>query len=136
MSGPAPTVDGLTKPFWDAAAKHELAIQRCETCRHYVHFPSASCPQCGALALTFEGVSGEGNVYSFVVTHHTAIPGFADRVPYVVAWIELAEQPGLRVVSDLVDCDPSQVAIGAPVRVWFDDREDGITIPRFRLEQR
>jgi uncharacterized OB-fold protein len=76
-------------------------------------------------------VSGRGVVHSFSVTHHAFNPTWVQRLPYVVATIELDE--GVRVVSDLPDSDLEGVAIGRPVEVFFEQIDDHLTLPRFRL---
>jgi uncharacterized protein len=50
--------------------------------------------------------------------------------PYVVAIIELAEQANLRLLSNIVGCDPNEVAIDMPVSVTFAQLED-VWIPLF-----
>jgi uncharacterized protein len=50
--------------------------------------------------------------------------------PYVVAIIELVEQADLRLLSNIIGCDPSEVSIGMPVAVTFGQFED-IWIPLF-----
>jgi uncharacterized OB-fold protein len=47
-----------------------------------------------------------------------------------VAIVELAEQANLRLLSNIVGCDPNQVAIDMPVAVTFGQFED-IWIPLF-----
>jgi uncharacterized OB-fold protein len=55
----------------------------------------------------------------------------ADRMPYVAALIDLEE--GVRVLSNIVDCDPRQVVVGAPVEVRWEPLGDGRALPWFRL---
>ena len=50
-------------------------------------------------------------------------------MPYVVAYVELAEGP--RVLTNVVGCEPDQVFIGQPVRVVFSDTGDGSALYRF-----
>ncbi len=128
---PAPTPNEITKPFWDAAERHKLAIQRCEACKLYIHWPQVRCPACQSERLRFVEVSGKGTVYSFCIVHHVFHPGFAGDVPYSLALVELAEQPGLRVVANIVDCSYDALYVGMPVDVTFEDRE-GYTLPQFR----
>jgi uncharacterized OB-fold protein len=45
-------------------------------------------------------------------------------VPYVVGLVELPEQEGLRLLSNLVHCDPADAAVDMPVRVVFVQKED------------
>jgi uncharacterized OB-fold protein len=73
--------------------------------------------------------SGRGTVYSYVVHHHPPVPGFTP--PFVVALVELEE--GVRVVSNLIEVDPSSVEIGLPVRVAFEAVDDELTLPVFEV---
>jgi len=129
---PVPRPDALTAPYWAAAARHELVIQRCARCRRWVHFPRPSCPDCGAPELAYEPVRGTGTVHTFSVVHRPFVPGFSGLVPYVTAWIDLDEQPGLRTFGNVVGCPPEDVRIGLPVRVCFTDLPGFGAIPDFR----
>jgi len=119
--------------YWEAARQHELQLQRCRSCDRFQHFPAPICSTCGGRDLYFDRVAGSGTIYSFIVVHHVVTRGFEDRAPYVVAWIELPEQANLRVLSDIVDCQPSELALDLQVEVFFDDVTEEFTIPRFRL---
>ncbi|HLG88928.1 MAG TPA: OB-fold domain-containing protein [Alphaproteobacteria bacterium] len=131
MSTPTIPITPLTQPYWEAAARGVLAIQRCRSCRRWIHFPEPSCPNCGSADLDFEPVSGKGKVETFSVIHKSFVESFADRVPYVIAWIALEEQPGLRAFGNVAGCAPDEVAIGMPVEVFFETR-DGAAMPNFR----
>lgn len=76
-------------------------------------------------------MSGKGTVVSFTVNHQAWVPGLT--VPYVVAIVELAEQAGLRFVSNIVGGSVDDVAIGMPVRVTFEQIED-VWIPLFERD--
>jgi len=56
------------------------------------------------------------------------------QVPYVIAIIELEEQPGLRITSNVIGVQPEQMAIGMPVRVSFTQLED-IWLPLFEEDK-
>lgn len=53
-------------------------------------------------------------------------------MPYVIATIELDE--GVRMVCDLLDVDPSEIAIDARVRAEFADLPGQGRMPRFVLD--
>jgi uncharacterized OB-fold protein len=76
-------------------------------------------------------VSGDGEVYSWVVVHHAPGTIFQEQTPYTLAWIELVEQPGLRILSNVVGCPPAQVEAGMRVRVGFRDVTGEVTLPVF-----
>jgi uncharacterized OB-fold protein len=44
--------------------------------------------------------------------------------PYIIALVELEEQPHLRLTTNLVNCRAEDVDIGIPVRVVFEDHGD------------
>lgn len=129
---PVPTPSDLAAPYWEAARAGRLEIQRCASCRRWVHFPDVRCPSCGSTELGFEPVSGRGEVATFTLVHRPFVPGFAADVPYAVGWIDLEEQAGLRVFADLVDVEPDDVRIGLPVEVTFTERDGWGTIASFR----
>jgi len=69
-------------------------------------------------------------VYSFSIVHVKLAPGFDP--PYVVALVELDEQAGLRLVTNIVQSPIEAIHIGMPVDVVFEDVTPEITLPFFR----
>ena len=128
---PLPQADEQTQGFWDGCRDHELRLLCCEDCATYVHQPAPMCHACNSTRLQWKRVTGEGEVYSWVVIHHAPATAFQEETPYVIAWIELREQPGLRILSNVVGCPPAQVEAGMRVRVEFRDVEDGVSLPVF-----
>jgi uncharacterized OB-fold protein len=77
-------------------------------------------------------VSGRGTIESFTINHHRWLPGL--KVPYVIALVSLAEQEDIRLMTNIVDCAPEDVSIGATVRVVFEQHEE-VFLPLFQIEQ-
>jgi uncharacterized OB-fold protein len=75
-------------------------------------------------------LSGKGTVYTFSIMRDTFMRGFDP--PYVIAQVELEEQPGLRLTCNILDCPIGDVRIGMPVEVTFEERPEGVTLPQFR----
>jgi uncharacterized protein len=125
--------DSWTEPFWLAAREHRLIIPRCASCGTFRFPPGPFCPQCQHQQVDQVEVPGAGTVYTFTVARQGVVPALAGHVPYVVAVIELDGAPGIRVIGNIVESDPSAVEIGARVKVAWDDVTDEVTIPRFRL---
>ena len=138
MSSPAaasgvvrPVPDEVSEFFWEGARQGELRIQRCGGCAKFIHWPRPICRYCGSTELTPQVVSGSGALYSFTIVEKAFHPFFADRVPYVVATVELIEQRRLMMVSNLVDVEESSIRIGMPLRADFRDVGGGLVLPRF-----
>jgi len=131
-SGPAirllPRLDDANRFFWTAGSKGMLEFLRCGSCRKYVHPPSPVCPYCLEGELAPEAVSGRGTILSFTVNHQQWIPGSEH---YVIALVEIAEQPDVRLTTNLVGCDEADVYVSMPVEVTFEQHED-VWLPLFR----
>jgi uncharacterized OB-fold protein len=67
-------------------------------------------------------VSGRARIATFTVNHQPWMPGPA--LPYVVAIVEIDEQPDVRLMTNVVGCPPEAVRIGMPVRVVFEHHPD------------
>jgi uncharacterized OB-fold protein len=127
---PVPRPTTLSEGFWEASRRGELAVQRCLGCRVYRHYPQPMCPACHSLEWEWSRLSGRGVIHSYTVAHQAFHPFWADKVPYVVATLELEE--GVRMVDDMLELDPSEVRIGLPVEVFFERISDEIALPKFR----
>jgi uncharacterized OB-fold protein len=126
-----PRVDEHNEHFWTGGAQGELRILRCRACRHWIHPPAPICPACLARDVAPEATSGRARVAAYTVNHQRWIPGF--EPPYLVAIVELLDQPGLRLTTNLVNCALDAVRNDLPVRVVFEER-DGVWIPLFEPE--
>lgn len=127
---PLPHPPPESQPFWTGARAHRLMIPRCNSCGKAWMPASALCPHCLSSDTGWEQASGKGIVFSFVVVHRVYHPYFADKVPYVVAVVELAEGP--RLLTGIVGIEPEKVRCNMAVEVVFDDATDEVTIPKFR----
>jgi uncharacterized OB-fold protein len=130
---PLPAIDDLSRPFWEAARQHRLVIQRCTECGYFNHPPKPACDACQSQQLQFEPVSGRGTIYSFAVMYQPSIAGFEDHIPYVNILVALDEQPLLLMVSNLSGSETEKVRIDGRVEVYFEDVNDEITLPQFRV---
>ena len=61
--------------------------------------------------------------------------GFRGQIPYVVLVVELAEQPGLKTIGNLVGTTPTDLAIGEAVEVTFEKINDEVTLPQWKLDE-
>ncbi len=123
-----PRVDNDNRFFWTSGTDGKLRFQRCSQCRSIVHPPAPRCPFCLTDSLVPEAVSGRGTVASFTVNHQQWIPG---SEPYVIAWVSIAEQPDVRLTTNLVGLEPDDLRIGMEVEVVFEHHDD-VYLPLFR----
>lgn len=91
-----------------------LLVEHCDKCAHWVHPAAGQCRDCGGPLIT-KPVSGHGTVFTYTVNYHPYNPEIP--TPYVIALVELAEQSGLCVAANIVDCEPDSVSCGMPVAI-------------------
>ena len=133
MTRKLPALTPETSPFWQGGARGVLQIYFCSACGRFFHPPNPMCPNCGSFDVAPRAVSGRGRVVTFTVNRQAWTPELTQ--PYVVAIVELEEQADLRLLSNIVGCDPGEVAIDMPVSVTFSQIED-IWIPMFERSAR
>lgn len=112
--------------FWRGVAEDKLLIACCASCSKLQHPPSPMCPVCGSTEWDSVESSGRGTVHSWIVSHH---PTGSDEALRIVALVDLDE--GTRLVTNLVDVDPSAVSNDMAVAVTFREL-DGVKLPQFR----
>lgn len=123
-----PRVTPENEFFWTGGASGELRFKRCRPCGTYIHPPAPICPGCLSKDLEVAAVSGRATLLTYTVNHQPWIPGFPP--PYVIAIVDMDEQPGLRLMTNLVNCPAEKVRIGMPVRVVF-EKYDDVALPLF-----
>ena len=127
---PTPEPEPEAAPFFEALKAGRLAIQRCVACDGLAHPPRAMCRSCQGTAFDWQTMSGDGEVYSYVVTHQAVHPALTGYTPLATVEVVLAEGPHL--TANLIDVPPEEVEIGLPVAVVFEDVGDGVVLPLFR----
>jgi uncharacterized OB-fold protein len=128
---PRPEDPALTRPFWEAAKRHELIIPRCRLCDRYFFYPRQACPYCLREQWEWAPASGRARLHSFTVVHQPQHPAFQADVPYAYAIVQLEE--GVRMISNVVGCDvEKELRIDMPLVVDFDDVTAEWTLPKFR----
>jgi len=125
---PLPRPTRLSAPHWEGCRAGRLRVQRCRDCGSYVFVPQPVCTGCFGDGLEWVDSSGRGTLYSFTTVHRPQRPAFA--VPYTVAIVELEE--GWHMLSNLIDCEPSEIRVGMPLEVSFRKMSEDITLPLFR----
>jgi uncharacterized OB-fold protein len=127
-----PDLSESTREFWTAGASGKLCFQHCEACGVIQHPPSPICFQCHAKRLAWKPVSGRATVATFTVNYQPWMPG--PPLPWIIAIVEIEEDPKVRLTTGLVKLAPEAVSIGMPVRVCFEhhaDPDGDVWIPFF-----
>jgi len=124
-----PPLTERTRAYWTSGADGILRIARCAACGRFQHPPRPVCSRCRGRVLRSEPVTGRGVVWSWTVNRYEWQKDMPP--PYVLAEVELVEQPGLRLLTDIVECTIDDVRIGMEVEVCF-ARAGEAFIPLFR----
>ena len=82
---PIPEVTAELRPFFDASKNGQLMVQKCDSCGVLRFPPRRMCSECLSRESSWTAVSGEGEVYSFIIMHRVYHPAFATQVPYAVS---------------------------------------------------
>ena len=130
ITTPVPEPRPETIKFWEGCKAGEFRLQKCDDCGKVIFYPRAICPGCMSSNISWITSSGKGQVYTFSIHHRGATPAF--KTPYVVALVDLEE--GVRVMTNVVNCDVNDVKIGMKVNVIFEPLTDEISLPKFQPE--
>lgn len=142
--------DAANRQFFRHCAAGEFRLQRCTACGLMRYPPSTGCPHCGAPEASWEPVEPRGAVYTYAEVVHPIQPAFRERVPYMVAFVELDTQSGrptadqgIRVAGNLVTPDGAlappdliaRVGIGSRMRMVFRAVGEGFALPMWTLDE-
>ncbi|HUI48528.1 MAG TPA: OB-fold domain-containing protein [Acidimicrobiia bacterium] len=108
----------VDREFWEGAGRGELRVQHCTTCGKHQHYPRTLCSHCGEQTLEWVTAGGDGTVYSFTVIRQNGVPPFNERLPFVVATVDL-DEPGARMIAAMPQVDPADARVGMRVRAAF-----------------
>ena len=123
----APEIHPEHEQYWTGTAEGKLFIKKCNDCEEFHHYPRVFCPHCYSENVEWVEAKGTGKVYSYSVM----------RVgkPYAMAYVELDE--GVRMMTNIVDCDLDDIAIDKKVKVVFkvtgEEGNEGAFVPCFTL---
>ncbi len=130
-----PQITDLNRNFWTSGSDGKLRFLCCNQCGYFVHPPAPICPRDLSKDLSAQPVSGSATVATFTINHQAWMPGI--DAPYVVAIVEIDDQPSVRLTTNIVNCAAEDIAIGMKVRVVFEHRptpadQEDIWIPLFQ----
>jgi|TARA_B100001964_G_scaffold241872_1_gene315289 hypothetical protein len=131
LNKPIPEITDMTRPFWEAAKRQQLLLQKCQHCSTFNFLPKPWCIECGSRELVWTEAKPFGTVYSFTVSRSVAMnfPGWKDDLPVIMCLIDLDD--GARMYAQVTGCSTEEVSIGMRVKVYFEDISDALAIPKF-----
>lgn len=124
-----PTLTAETTPFWTGGRDGSLLIMRCHACGRFFHPPAPVCWRCRSTEVAPEPVSGRATVAAYTVNRQPWLPGM--EPPYIVAIVELADEPDVRLTTNIVDIAVDGIRVGLPVEVFF-EQWGPVWLPLFR----
>ena len=131
--GPLPDVeDKEGAPFWEGTRQGEIRFPRCRSCNRFHWYPCVLCPFCHSSDIEWQAVTGQPKLFTWTYVRWDLGSLFQVQGPYIVALAEFDDAPDVRLVANLVDCQPDEVYIGMPLEVVFQQVNDKLTMPLFK----
>ena len=127
---PRPNVFTRSEPFWAGTREGKLVLQYCTETGKFQHFPRPVSIYTGRRKLEWREVSGNGTIYACTVLRVPG-PGLEGRLPLCIANVDLDE--GVRIIANVLGCQPGDMKIGARVKLAWDKLNDGAPYPAFAL---
>jgi len=99
---PLPTLDALTRPFWEGCKEQRLLVQQCPETNRLIFPPQYRSPWAPLLKPLWTQVSGRGTLWSAAQPHPPLVEPFASLAPYNIVVVSLEDDPRVRMVGNLV----------------------------------
>jgi uncharacterized OB-fold protein len=125
---PEPVKDEVSAPFWEAAKRGVLMVQRDRATGELQWPPRSRRVPDWEHDVEWVQVSGEATLYTFSVVHRSSHAYMT--TPYVLAIVELPG--GAYMLTRLVEVDPEEVEIGMPLEVAWEQLDSGDRLPVFK----
>lgn len=126
-----PADNPIAQPFWNGTREKQLLIQRCTKTGKFQFFPRAYSIHAFGEPVEWVESAGTGVIYAVTTIEKPLVSAAGERAPYVVALIELEE--GVRLISNVINCDAQEATIGRNVRLVWEELSDGRHLPVFEL---
>ena len=131
--GPLPDVDDKEgAPFWEGTCQGEIRFPKCRSCNQFHWYPCVLCPFCHSPDIEWQALTSQARLFSWTCVRRDLGPLFAIRGPHIIGLVEFDEAPDLRLVTNLVDCQPEEVYVGMPLEAVFQRVNDNVTLPLFK----
>ena len=124
-----PLITSANEFFWTSGADGRLRLQECSDCNALIHPPAPVCRYCRSQNTRVRTVSGQASLAGFTINERFSAPGMP--APYVVAQVAIAEDPRVRLTTNVVECAFEDLELGMAMEVVFDHVDD-VWLPLFR----
>lgn len=125
-----PVWENFEDGFWQGIKQRKLKFQKCSGCGTFSHPPRVRCPKCKGDGWEWVESSGKGRIYSWTVARQEVHPAF--RVPFEIVLVEMENEPGVRIISNMIDCSPEEISFDMPVEVCFREVTKEWALPMFK----
>ena len=102
---PLPLITQENEFFWTSGADGTLRLQECQACDALIHPPAPVCRYCRSRDIGVRELSGRATLAGFTINERFSLPGLP--APYVIAEVAIAEDPRVRLTTNIVVSDPS-----------------------------
>lgn len=114
--------------YWrEVPQRYRYEAAQCTKCNKTFFPPRLLCSECRGREFKKTILPHDGTVETFTVIR-VAPSGFTDEAPYAVGIVKLSN--GVKLTTQIVDCDPDKLEIGDKVHLEFrriqQDGESGI----------
>ncbi len=130
---PIPAAEVWEQAFWDHCAERRLMFQACADCGTLRHPPMPFCPNCRSRRTGWLEAKGPAILFSHTRTHHPSHPALNEAVPYWIAVVEFPEMQNVRLLTNLIDMGETEVRIGMPLSLVWEEPQPGKVLPRFTV---
>lgn len=124
-----PRPDHASRHYWQSAADGTLVLQRCTQCDQFQFYPRSLSAACAG-DTEWVTASGRGTLYTYTVIRQNRSEAFAPLSPYAVGIVQLDE--GVRMMSNIVDCDIEALRVDMPLEVVILRAADDVGLPFWR----
>jgi uncharacterized OB-fold protein len=116
----------------DGLVAGQIRFPRCVACGRHHWYPMKRCPHCYADAFEWTDIEGRVSLHSWTVVRKAFDPRFSDDLPYVVGLAEFAGLPGIRLITNIVECPLDALAVDMPLEPVFAAAYDGRPLVKFK----
>jgi uncharacterized OB-fold protein len=103
--------------YWrEFPQRYRREASRCKSCAEVYFPPRLACANCGSRRFETVTLSDQGCLVTYTIIR-VGPSQFADQTPFAVGIVEL--DGGVRITSQIVDCEIDKLAVGQRVRLEF-----------------